>query len=140
MNVKRLGGRSLLACIVWLAALFGMAGQDLLAEEFAKVKAEVLKQWIENGDNTILVVDVQPPGVYKQGHIKGAVNFPWAPDFKSPGGLPRDKTLILYCDCPHEEDSQDAAVQLSEKWGYGNIKLLERGWSNWVKMGYPTEK
>ena len=128
-----------MTCTVGLA-LFGMAGQALLAQEFAKVKAEVLKQWIESGDNTILIVDVQPPGAYKLGHIKGAVNFPWAADLKSPGDLPRDKTLILYCDCPHEEDSQDAANQLNEKWGYSNIKLLERGWSNWLKMGYPTEK
>ncbi len=137
--MKRREIKILVALTVWLG-LFGMAGQSLLAEEFAKVKAEDLKQRIESGDPTILVVDVQPPGVYKQGHIKGAVNFPWAADLKNPGGLPRDKTLILYCDCPHEEDSQDAANQLSEKWGYGNIKLLEGGWSNWVKMGYPTEK
>ena len=128
-----------MTCTVGLA-LFGMAGQALLAQEFAKVKAEVLKQWIESGDNTILIVDVQPQGAYKLGHIKGAVNFPWAADLKNPGDLPRDKTLILYCDCPHEEDSQDVANQLNEKWGYGNIKLLERGWSNWLKMGYPTEK
>ncbi len=137
--MKKRGMKILLTFIAGLS-LFGMAGQDLPAEEFSKVKAEDLKQRIESGDNTILVVDVQPPGVYKQGHIKGAVNFPWAADLKSPGGLPRDKILILYCDCPHEEDSQDAANQLSEKWGYGNIKLLEGGWSNWVKMGYPTEK
>ncbi len=126
-------------CTVGLA-LFGMAEQALLAQEFAKVKAEVLKQWIESGDHTILIVDVQPQGAYKLGHIKGAVNFPWAADLKDPGDLPRDKTLILYCDCPHEEDSQDVANQLNEKWGYGNIKLLERGWSNWLKMGYPAEK
>jgi rhodanese-related sulfurtransferase len=137
--MKRWGRKILLTCTVGLA-LFGIAGQALLAQEFAKVKAEVLKQWIESGDNTILIVDVQPQGAYKLGHIKGAVNFPWAADLKSPGDLPRDKTLILYCDCPHEEDSQDVANQLNEKWGYGNIKLLERGWSNWLKMGYPTEK
>ncbi len=126
-------------CTVWLI-LFGMGGHALLAQEFAKVKAEVLKQWIESGDHTILIVDVQPQRAYKLGHIKGAVNFPWAADLKNPGDLPRDKTLILYCDCPHEEDSQDVANQLNEKWGYGKIKLLERGWSNWLKMGYPAEK
>jgi rhodanese-related sulfurtransferase len=117
-----------------------MDGRALLAQEFAKVKTEVLKQWIESGDNTILIVDVQPKGAYNLGHIQGAINFPWAADLKSPGVLPRDKTLILYCDCPSEEDSQDVANQLNEKWGYTNIKLLEGGWSNWRKMGYPIEK
>jgi rhodanese-related sulfurtransferase len=59
---------------------------------------------------------------------------------KNAGDLPKDKTLILYCDCSHEEDSMDVAGQLKDKWGYTNIKLLEGGWSNWLKLGYPTEK
>jgi rhodanese-related sulfurtransferase len=85
-------------------------------------------------------VDVQPKGAYDLGHIKGAINFPWASNLKSPGDLPRDPTLILYCDCTHEEDSLDVATQLKEKWGYTNIKILEGGWSKWQKVGYPTEK
>jgi rhodanese-related sulfurtransferase len=139
MHMKRLGRKGLLAVTLWLA-LIGVFPNALPAQEFAKVKADALKQWIESGEKSILIVDVQPKGAYNLGHIKGAINFPWAADLKSPGDLPRDKTLILYCDCPNEEDSQDAANQLNEKWGYSNIKLLERGWSNWRKMGYPTEK
>ena len=137
--MKKLGCKSLVICTVCFATLW-VSSNALLAQEFAKVKAESLKQWIESADNSILIVDVQPKGAYHLGHIKGAINFPWAADLKSPGDLPRDKTLILYCDCPNEEDSQDAANQLNEKWEYSNIKLLEGGWSNWRKMGYPTEK
>jgi len=112
----------------------------LSAEEFPHLTAEALKKMIENGDQSILVVDTQPKGAYDLGHVKGAINFPWATDLKSHRNLPKDKTLILYCDCAHEEDSADVARQLKDKWGYTNIKLLEGGWSNWQKLGYPIDK
>jgi rhodanese-related sulfurtransferase len=111
-----------------------------LAEDFPQVKPEELKALIEKGDPSILIVDAQPKGAYELGHIKGAVNFPWAPTIKSNGDLPKDKTLIIYCDCAHEEDSTDVATQLNEKYGYTNIKLLEGGWSKWRTAGYPMEK
>jgi rhodanese-related sulfurtransferase len=111
-----------------------------LAQEVPKVKPEDLRKMIESGDKEILIVDVQPKGAYDLGHVKGAINFPWAPDLKSPGGLPKKKILILYCDCAHEEDSTDAAAQLKEKWGYANLRLLEGGWLTWQALGYPSEK
>lgn len=110
------------------------------AQDIPKVKPEELKKLIESGDQTILIVDVQPKGAYDLGHVKGAINFPWAMNLKSHGNLPRNKTLILYCDCSHEEDSTDVATQFMEKWGYANIKLLEGGWSKWMNLGYPMEK
>jgi len=110
------------------------------AQDIPKVKPEELKKLIEDGDKSILIVDTQPKGAYDLGHVKGAINFPWAPNLKSNGNLPNDRTLILYCDCAHEEDSTDVATQLMEKWGYTNTKLLEGGWSNWMKLGYPMEK
>ena len=87
---------------------------SVFAEDFPQVKPEELKKLIESGDKTIVIVDVQPKGVYDLGHVKEAINFPWALDLKSNGNLPKDKTLILYCDCAHEEDSTDVATQLKE--------------------------
>ena len=128
------------AVFIALAAATVLIACLAFAQEFAHISPEALKKLIESGDSTILVVDVQPKEAYVLGHIKGAINFPWASDLKNAGDLPRDKTLVLYCDCTHEEDSQDVATQLKEKWGYTHIKLLEGGWSGWQKLGYPTEK
>lgn len=124
------------------------------------IKPEELKKMMESSDPNILVVDTQPKGAYDLGHIKGAINFPWAMDIKSPGKLPKDKILILYCDCAMEgnstdifeqltgksgscssdDDSTDVAGQLMSKFGYKNIKILEGGWSRWKQLGYPIEK
>jgi 3-mercaptopyruvate sulfurtransferase SseA len=119
--------------IVWVAC------HCVWAQDFPYISPEELNDLMEKGDNSILVVDTQPGGAYKLGHIKGAINFPWAMEIISPGDLPRKKTLVLDCDCTHEEDSTDVAKQL-EKWDYIDVKILKGGWSQWKKLGYPTEK
>jgi len=137
--MKKLLG-SVLISLLALVTVVGGTGNLLWAQNFDHIAPEALKKSIESGDKSILIVDVQPKGAYDIGHIKGAINFPWASDLKNAGDLPKDKTLILYCDCSHEEDSLDVATQLNEKWGYTNIKILEGGWSNWLKLEYPMEK
>ena len=143
-----------------LATTIGIAVAAVSAAEVQRIGPEELKKLIENNDPSILIVDNQPKGVYDLGHIKGAINFPWAMDIKSPGELPMDKMLILYCDCAHAEvstgilgqstsnpdscsaddDSTDVANQLMIKFGYKNIRILEGGWSKWQQLGYPIEK
>jgi len=121
-------------------AAFVSAAVKASAAEVQQIKAEDVKKLIEGKKKDFLVVDTQPKGAYALGHIKGAVNFPWGPDLKSPGKLPKNKMLILYCDCAHEEDSTDTANQLMEKWGYTNLRILEGGWGRWQQLGYPIEK
>ena len=109
------------------------------AQEVQSIKPEELKKLIESKAD-ILVVDNQPKGAYDMEHIPGAVNFPWAMQIKVPVNLPRNKMLILYCACSHEEDSTDVAEKLMREFGYNNIKVLEGGWLRWVELNYPTEK
>jgi len=145
---------------VVLATTVGIAVTPVSAAEVQWIGPEELKKLIENNDPSILIVDNQPKAVYDLGHIKGAISFPWAMDIKSPGELPVDKMLILYCDCAHTEDSMrllgqwtsnsdscssdddstDVANQLMTKFGYKNIRILEGGWSKWKQLGYPIEK
>jgi rhodanese-related sulfurtransferase len=110
------------------------------AADIPRMKQGELKKLIESNDPNTLVVDTQPKEVYDSGHIKGAVSFPWDENLKSTGSLPRNKTLILYCDCANEEDSTDVGEQLIKKFEYTNIKILEGGWSKWLEAGYPVDK
>jgi hypothetical protein len=119
------------------------------------IKPEELKKLMESNDLNVVVVDTQPKAAYDLGHIKGAISFPWVIDIKGPGNLPKDKLLVLYCDCATEgsstdifepltgklgscssdDDSTDLAGQLMSKFGYKNIKILEgggQGGSSWV--------
>ncbi len=123
---------------VWVGTL-GVTIFSVWAGEIPRITPEELKKMIESKAN-IVVVDNQPKGEYSKVHILGAVNLPWAMEIEGPGDLPRDKLLILYCGCSHEEDSSSVANQLIENFGYEEIKLLKGGLSEWVKLGFPIEK
>ena len=98
------------------------------AENVRFITPEALKELIEKKDANFLIVDTQPKAAYKLGHIKGAINFPRAPEIKSPADLPRDKVLILYCDWANEEDSTDLAKPLLRNWEYVYVRVLKGGW------------
>jgi len=108
------------------------------AQDVGQIKPEELKKLIESKAE-IVVVDNQPKGAYDLGHIPGAINFPWTTQIKPPVNLPRNKVLIFYCACSHEEDSTDMAKKLME-FGYYKSKVLEGGWLRWTELGYPTTK
>jgi len=96
-----------------------------------------VKQMIENKAQTFVLVDTQPDEAYQAAHIPGAVSFPWVDHIKPPINLARNKTLILYCPCNHDEDSIDMTKKLRQ-FGYLNTKVLEGGWYKWVELKYPV--
>lgn len=97
-----------------------------------------VKKLIEDKATNFQLVDTQPAEAFEEGHVPGAVNFPWVAQIKPPISLPRNKMLILYCPCTHDEDSIDMANKLAE-FGYYNVKVLEGGWYKWVALKYPIE-
>ncbi len=102
------------------------------------ITTEELKTLIDKGAD-LVVVDTQDERIYHVKHIKGAINFPWAPVIREPMNLPRTKLLILYCGCAGEEASKNVARQLMSDWGFKQIKVLDGGFSRWLRLGYPTE-
>lgn len=104
-----------------------------------RMEPEELKKLIDKKSD-IVIVDTQDEKIYPMGHIKRAINFPWAPTIKNPTYLPRNKTLIIYCGCVDQEASLDVATQLILDYGYKDVKILEGGFQKWLKLGYPIEK
>jgi rhodanese-related sulfurtransferase len=98
--------------------------------------ADVLKM-MQDKDSSFVLVDTQPEMAYAQSHIPGAINYPFQERLTPPIPLPRDKTLILYCPCTHDEDSISMAKKLAE-FGYYNVKILEGGWYKWEDLKYPV--
>jgi len=139
--VKKLFRLTMVLILVsaYSAVTIGILSSTASAQEIDRIKPEELKKLIDSKAD-IVVVDNQPKAAYEIEHIPGAINFPWAMQIKGPVNLPRDKVLILYCACDHEEDSTHVAKQLVNNFGYKNIKLLDGGWLRWVELGYPAAK
>lgn len=111
-------------------------------KEIPRITIEELKQKVDNGGD-IVVLDAQPKAIYDKGHIKGALSFPWASKLTQwdVRHIPRDKMIIIYCDCgPGEADSSELAAQLREM-GFNNVKVLaDPSIKGWIRAGYPTGK
>jgi rhodanese-related sulfurtransferase len=137
--VKKAFRHSFILILLYLVMGGVIASSFASAQEVERIQPEELKKLIESKAD-IVIVDNQPKISYEMEHIPGAVNFPWAMEIKFPVNLPRNKVLILYCACSHEEDSMDVANQLIKRFGYKDVKLLEGGWLRWVELGYPIKK
>jgi rhodanese-related sulfurtransferase len=111
---------STIVCALVAAALIAsmlMSTPAIANDQVTAVSPQELKRLIESKSADILVVDNQPKSTYDLGHVPGAINFPWREEISDPVNLPRDKTLIIYCACSHEEDATDTAQQLMSQFG-----------------------
>jgi rhodanese-related sulfurtransferase len=99
--------------------------------------ADVLKMMQSDSEGAkFALVDTQPVDGYVEGHIPGAINYPWVMRIKQfPITLPRDRTLIFYGSCPN--DTSDMVKKL-EEFGYMNVKIMDGGWYKWLELKYPA--
>ena len=119
--------------------MLAFSQEESASQSFPGIKCEELKKMIDSKAVDFLVVSNDPQESFEEGHIPGAISFPWSDTLKIPVTLPRNKSLILYCSCSHEEDSSDMAAKLA-RFGYRNIKVLEGGFLKWSELKYPIEK
>lgn len=136
---KNIAGILMCACLLVLVSMLAFTQEESVSQSFPGIKCEELKQMIDSRAADFLVVSNDPQESFDEGHIPGATSFPWADTLKIPVALPRNKTLILYCSCSHEEDSSDMAAKLA-RYGFRNIKVLEGGFLKWSELKYPIEK
>jgi rhodanese-related sulfurtransferase len=136
---KNIAGILTCACLLLLVSRLAFAQEESASQSFPSIKCEELKKMIDSKAADFLVVSNDPQESFEEGHIPGAVSLPWADTLKIPVALPRNKTLILYCSCSHEEDSSDMAAKLA-RFGYRNVKVLEGGFLKWSELKYPIEK
>jgi len=125
-------------CVPTLSAQddLGVPGMEAPPPQFI-APADVLKM-MQDKDTSFVLVDTQPEEAFADGHIPGAINYPWVQQVKPPISLPRNKMLVFYCPCNHDEDSIDMYKKLAE-FGYLNTKILEGGWYKWVALKYPVD-
>jgi rhodanese-related sulfurtransferase len=98
------------------------------------------KELFESG--LVLFLDSRHEYEYNAGHIRGAVNVPLNKFINGDeflGGIPRDKTLVVYCDGSECNSSIELAIKLEES-GFINVKIFFGGWKEWKSSGLPVEK
>ncbi len=89
-----------------------------------------------------LFIDARPAGPFREGHVAGARSVPYdGPEARIPDGvltLPRDRTLVVYCEGGDCHSSLGLAKLLHDK-GFKDIRVMTGGWAEWTQSGLPAE-
>jgi len=107
------------------------------AGEFADISIKEVKAAAET--KSAVIIDVNGPDSYKEGHVPGALS--WAAIKDNPSAkLPADKNtpIIAYCGNP-KCGAYAAAANAAKKMGYTNIKHMSAGIAGWKEAKMPTE-
>lgn len=85
----------------------------------------------------IVLLDVRPPGEYKNGHIPNAINIPVEELSAKLKKLPKHKEYIAYCRGPFCVFADEVVSMLIKK-GFKAKRLVE-GFPDWKLKGLPVE-
>ena len=114
------------------------------APAIAMITAEELKTKLNNNEQ-VAIIDVRGSEGYAASKttIKGAWHFKvrrLRSRFKFPplNKVPRDREVVTYCACPKDEAAISAA-QIFQEAGFTRVRVLQGGWTEWVKINGPVQ-
>jgi rhodanese-related sulfurtransferase len=130
--------RTLLAAAMVAGAGSGVwAGHDF-EEPVDFISQQKVKGLIDIGEDVVFI-DMRSTEEFAKGHLPNAKSIPidvlghrWAE-------IPKSGRVILYCACPPGQKDETYAFTLMLQEKYRNITVLEDGYADWVKRGYPVE-
>ncbi len=93
---------------------------------------------LQRGETGITVLDARTTESYAKGHVPGAISFPHRTiEASTVSSLPKDKTIVTYCDGVFCNASTKAAAKLTAL-GF-RVKEMLNGMAGWREEGYTIE-
>ncbi|WP_151447618.1 rhodanese-like domain-containing protein [Lacisediminimonas profundi] len=80
----------------------------------------------------IYALDVRDAGQFSKEHIPGAVNIEWRKVFAERNRLPKDKTILVYCNTGSFSGQVAMALRMA---GFENVRILHGGFAEWQARG-----
>jgi membrane protein DedA with SNARE-associated domain/rhodanese-related sulfurtransferase len=105
----------------------------------ARISVAELRQKLEAGEKP-LIVDLRSSVELKLNPtiIRGAIHMEMEKLSSHGNEMPREKEIVVYCDCPNEVSSARFALLLHKK-GFRRVRPLLGGIEAWRKLDYPVE-
>lgn len=89
----------------------------------------ITKQQMQSlGLENLVIVDARSEERYEASHIKNAINIEWRQVLGRMEEIPKDKTVVLYCDSGLLSSKAHFALKLA---GYENVRVLLGGYAAW---------
>jgi rhodanese-related sulfurtransferase len=133
----RLGLVIALAFAGWLALKWYQRRLFLKRLWVARIAPRELKSLMDAGEE-VVVVDLRHPLDFEADPvvIPGALRL-GAEDLEAEDpGIPREREIVLYCNCPNEATSARVALSLHRR-GIWRVRPLDGGLSGWRAAGLP---
>ena len=80
----------------------------------------------------ITVIDARDAGQFAKDHIPGAINIEWRKVLEQRAKIPKDKTVLIYCNTGSLSAQAGFALRVA---GYENVKILQGGFEEWKAKG-----
>jgi len=138
MNLTRQSIAALIA-IVAFAPLATRADTDKATTEALDTyfdfvdynSGSIMSEQIPVGDwKRFHVVDVRDAAQFAKEHIPGAINIEWRRVFAERAKLPKDKTILLYCNTGSFSAQSAMALRMA---GFENVRILHGGFIDWKR-------
>ncbi len=131
----------LLAGLLAVIPLPAYAGHDQDEEDltyFLPMPPERAKRLLEGGE-TVLFIDLREPEEFKRERLPGAKSIPLRELNAQHEKIPKAGRVVLYCACGVGNIEEGFAYQTLRNLGYRNVSVLQGGFSEWRRLGYPIE-
>src|SRR5215208_6803335 len=125
------------AALIAAVSASAKAGHDF-EEPVDFVPQEQVKRLIDIGEE-ITFVDLRSPEEFAKGHLPNAKSIPIDALGHRWKEIPTSGRVVLYCACPPGQKDETYAFTLMRQEKYRNVAVLEAGFGDWVKRGYPVE-
>ena len=142
------------ACFLFLASLaaasvgatdVGLARAQVAQQNSSPVEfitAEELKAKLAKKE-PVAIIDVRGTSGALDDKIKGAVfvklrRLKYRLSFPPLKDVPKNREVVTYCACPHDESSV-AAAQILRESGFTRVRVLKGGWVVWKKANGQIE-
>lgn len=78
------------------------------------------------------VIDARDKEQYDKEHIPGAVNLEWRQTLEKRASIPKDKSVLIYCNTGSLSAQAGFALRAA---GYENVRILQGGFAEWKAKG-----
>lgn len=113
------------------------AGHDY-EEPIEFVAQEQVKKLVDIGED-VAFIDLRSAEEFAKGRLPGAKSIPVEALAQRWKEIPTSGRVVLYCACPPGQKDETYAFALMRQEKYRNVTVLESGYAEWVKRGFPVE-
>jgi membrane protein DedA with SNARE-associated domain/rhodanese-related sulfurtransferase len=103
----------------------------------ARLEPEELKQWLDAGE-PVYIVDLRHPAEPDSFTLPGAHRISPKALADRHQEIPRDRDIVVFCDCPNEASAAKTAITL-HKLGIERVRPLRGGYDEWKRLGFPMD-